>query len=668
VTLLFRLRSPAVLRAAAVGLAALLFPLSCGRSPERSAAGPSAESASAPSRAAAVEAEDVATRTASPAGADRVIWLGLDGLDWDHLASLARAGKMPNWSRLSEEGYRARLTAFEPMLSPLLWTTQETGVGPEVHRVLDFQERDPASGILGPVSERSRKIPALWNVLSSRGKKVGVVGFWATHPAEVVSGFFLSNRIDAATPAEVPRGVGSPTSLDATVRLVVGRDGQVPPEDLAGYWGGAPPAVASGAGYDDPVTALARSLGTTRVTQRLARELYDRERPDLLAVYFEGTDSIGHLFGRYAPPKLPCVSDAEFAALGHVAETYFAAVDRILGQWMRRAREDGAALVVTSDHGFRWGDDRPCEASGTQGATAAAWHRSPGVFLAWGRGIAAANATAPVTEFDVAPTLLALLGSPADRRMRGKVVPVLPALAAGVSKDLYGSISVETVPTEALDPKAASDYAKRLAALGYISPSGAAETGSAKASEAELTKGGWNNLGVYLRFSAGDARGAREAWLHAIAIDPSYRSPLANLARVDAERGDFRAATDWIVRSMSPGASGSEALVLSFAADFARRDRSAATELLRRAHAAAPANETLTREYALVLSRDGRCADAVRVAAPLEQSSNPASLNAAAAVAACLSDPGRVRALLSRSLAIDPNQPRVRDALESLPR
>ena len=600
-----------------------------------------------------------------------MIWLGLDGADWEHLGSLASGGTVPNWKRLADGGFCARLESFQPMLSPLLWTTQETGVGPDVHRVLDFQEID-AGGVLGPVSERSRKVPAVWNIVSQLGGKVGVVGFWATHPAEVVNGFFLSNRIDASSPPQVPGGVGFPTSLDATVRQVVARDGQVSASDLMPYFN-APAsqlesAIAKQEGYNNPVTALAGLLGTTRVTQRLARELYDRELPEFLAVYFEGTDSVGHLFGRYAPPKLPCVTDAEFAMLQRVPESYFAALDRMLGQWMRRAQEDGAILVVTSDHGFRWGADRPCNRSGTEEATAATWHRSPGVFLAWGKDVRpqALSSTAPATQFDVAPTLLALLGAPVDRRMRGRVLPLGP-VAAPERRDFFGTIAVSTVPSQNLDPKSASEYAKKLAALGYISAS-AGQSVQPPPSAAGLTKSGWNNLGVYLRFTAGDERGAREAWTEALKLDPAYHSPLLNLAMVARDHGDRAEASRLLLRSIAAGDPNPEVTVERWAGEFEKSDPKAALDLLRRAHTAYPASEAYAGDYALLLKRLGRCREASSVLASFEQSSRPATLNAAAIVEACLDRPDRARAFLTRSLALDPNQPRVREALESIPR
>src|SRR5438445_21062 len=140
-------------------------------------------------------------------------------------------------------------------------------------------------------------------------------------------------------------GVAFPPSLESGVGQVVARDGRIDDEEIRGFLDPR----------DEKAGALSRVLAATRVTQRIARDLYDRERPDLLALYFEGTDEVGHLFAPYAPPKLACTSDADFARYGKVVDGYYALVDRLLGQWMRRAKEDGATLLVHSDHGFKWG-------------------------------------------------------------------------------------------------------------------------------------------------------------------------------------------------------------------------------------------------------------------------------------------------------------------------
>jgi Flp pilus assembly protein TadD len=577
---------------------------------------------------------------------------------------------MPNWSRLSRDGYAAKLESFLPLLSPLVWTSQETGVGPDIHRVLDFQEVDSKTGLLVPVSEASRKVPAVWNIASSRGRRVGVVGFWATHPAEKVSGFFLSDRIDPHGAGPASSGIGYPETLDETVRRVAAREGNIGMEDLAPYFPVTESevrALPASPSFENPVSALSALLTTTRITQRLARELYDSERPDLLAVYFKGTDEVGHLFAPYAPPRLACTDPAGYERFHRVPETYFGMIDAILGQWMRRAREDGAILLITSDHGFRWGADRPCGRASTEEATAAAWHRTEGVLLAWGDGIGPASPTARASAFDVAPTLLAIMDLPADREMRGSVVPVLPGLSVKKQPGVFAKIAVETVASAEVDREQAAEYTKKLVALGYISPRDAEASKTASRTSAGLTKGAWNNLGIYRRFSLHDLAGARAAWEESLKLDPGYRSPLFNLATLERDRGKFEESTRWLLRALAAGHPEPEATVERWAGEFERRG-GAGLALLQAVHAAYPQSESYARNYALLLARRKRCREAFDVIAPLESSNQPETLNIAGVVEACLDRPDRVRTLFIRSLELDPNQPRVREALAALPR
>ncbi|MEP6802433.1 MAG: hypothetical protein ABJC07_10875, partial [Acidobacteriota bacterium] len=204
-------------------------------------------------------------------------------------------------------------------------------------------------------------------------------------------------------------------------------------------------------------------------------------------------------------------------------------------------------------------------------------------------------------------------------------------------------------------------------ALGYISPSAGAAQGVVKSS-AGLTKSALNNLGVYFRFTAGDEPRAREAWTEALRLDPSYASPLLNLARLAKDRGDIAGASRLLLRAAASDLPHAESTVERWAAEFEKSDRPAATRLLRDAHLAHPNSELYRRDYALILARGNRCREAVDIIAPLERSASIESVNAAAAVEVCLDRPDRVRDLLTRSLTLDPNQPRVRDALSSIPR
>ena len=146
---------------------------------------------------------------------------------------------MPHLKALIEKGAAARLETYRPRASPLLWTTMATGLTPPEHGVVDFQEFDVATGSSLPISGRSRTGPAIWNVASSRGFGVGVVGWWATWPAEAVNGFFVSDRaspvlFDPASLSQSP-GLTWPPELAEGVRLVGRREGSPAYEDVAKF-------------------------------------------------------------------------------------------------------------------------------------------------------------------------------------------------------------------------------------------------------------------------------------------------------------------------------------------------------------------------------------------------------------------------------------------------
>ncbi len=243
----------------------------------------------------------------------RVIVVGWDGADWSLLDPLMKEGKLPHLSQLVSRGRTYDLSTFEPMASPLIWTTIATGRTPVDHGVADFQENDPKSRMSIPVTSRSRKVPAIWNAASARGLRVGVVGWWATWPAEKVNGFLVSDRIapvlfDPETLAGSP-ALTWPEGIAEGARLILKREGSPPYGDVAQGLTVSraefDAAVAAGKDLEEPITGYRKILGATRVIGRIALDLYDREKPDLLMAYFQGTDEIGHVLGRFRPPRRP---------------------------------------------------------------------------------------------------------------------------------------------------------------------------------------------------------------------------------------------------------------------------------------------------------------------------------------------------------------------------
>jgi predicted AlkP superfamily phosphohydrolase/phosphomutase len=659
-------QAPGLRRALALVAAALL--LTCSRC-EPTEKPPAKALASA----APTVNEDIAARTPRPAGGRApVIWIGLDGVDFELVDRLVAEGRMPFWKRLEAEGYTARLRAFPPVLSPVIWTTLATGVGPDVHRVLDFQEVDPSTGQKVPISGRSRAVPAIWNVASSAGRSVGVVGWWATHSAEEVSGFFVSDHASPILFEGLPRaGVTYPAGLAAGIDQILAREGVVADAELSRWLDVSAEEIARsrGAGLSNPIDALSRIVGATRVEQRIARDLYDKHLPDLMMAYFEGTDVIGHIFGRFAPPKMECVSDEDFRRYHRAVDEYYALVDAMLGQWMRRAEEDGATLLINSDHGFKWGSERPCERLTLSASMSGNLHRLDGVFVAWGARVRKSPERETASVFDVAPTVAALLDLPVDRRLPGKVLrAAFPQVSIPARQDLFGTVAVRRVQAENMTEKQSSEYAQRLKSLGYLSgsaPSSLAPTGGERPG---LTEVGWNNLGVYQRDNTKALAAAEAAFQKAVALSPQYPTPQYNLAVLYRMRGEDRKAVDWLFRSLQAGHNDPESTILIWYVEYADHGKAAvARDLLERGALRHPESEAIARELGLVRFRSKDCPGAWQAVAGLEDKTTASdTLNTLAMIKTCLGQRDAAIALFEKSLSINAQQPAVLRSLSIL--
>ena len=388
--------------------------------------------------------------------------------------------------------------------------------------------------------------------------------------------------------------------------------------DLAAFLAMSPVEIAAalgaGGGLENPIVALSRILAATRVTQRIARDLYDRNLPDLTAVYFEGTDEVGHVFAPYTPPRLACASDADVARYGRVVAAYYGVIDRMLGQWMRRAEEDGATLIVHSDHGFKWGEDRPCGLSSGNWSTAAFWHRLDGVFAAWGREaspVARRERGASSTSRRRSWRCSACRPTGGCRVPRsGRPFADLPAKPRSAA--LAGPRRAARLPPQAASAEEASEYAKKLLALGYLSPGEAQPLAPPGGDRPGMTEGAWNNLGLYLRDTAKKPAEAKAAFEKSLALRPDYYSPMFNLAVLYRAQGDTARAQDWLFRSLAALKADPATAVTGWAREYEKDGkRAAAAALLDRAARDYPGNEAIARDRALFLHRQKDCRGAL---------------------------------------------------------
>ena len=413
-----------------------------------------------------------------PGGGRRIAIVALDAADWSRIDPLIAAGRLPAFARLKSHGRAGVLVATPPLISPIIWTTIATGLQPEDHGVLDFMT-DLRDGRRTPVGSAQRLAPAMWNLISAGGRRVAVVGWWATWPAETVNGTIVS---DALAPQllrarpPIAGGVVSPAAAEPNVNARRVSPSALSRDDLAGYvslteqeYGAAARALAAdrpGILYQDKLAHLAAVIAGTRTYSTIALDLWTRDRADFLAVYLEAVDTVSHLFigDDVRGPK--------------AIEAAYRDADRLLSQ-LAQASPPDALIVVVSDHGFHAPTAGIVEDPADLAGPATAWHRPYGVVAVatagalTGRTVDPSRMVAPgpvetVTPLDIAPTVLHAASQSLTRDMPGRVIRDLLPPEAAARQPARVAPPAYRPPAPASGGGADDAWAK-LQALGYVS-------------------------------------------------------------------------------------------------------------------------------------------------------------------------------------------------------
>jgi Flp pilus assembly protein TadD len=574
---------------------------------------------------------------------------------------------MPNLERLVREGRSGVLRSFKPYLSPLVWTTMMTGVSPLRHRVLDFTRFNPQTGAREPITSDERQEKAVWEMAGDHGRDVAVVAMWATHPAEAVRGLMVSDRLFAFYVREqAPAGAVFPPEEQG--RVVEARqrvEQEVSLTALQAYlpWltaGELERLEAAGNPYAHPATALRRILVETRLYHRLAADWIRRKQPALSIVYLEGTDTIGHVFAAFAPPRQEGIDTLDFERYQSVPRTYFREIDGLLGEYRALAAEQGATLLVVSDHGFLWGEGRP-RTSGMVGATAGLWHRDEGIYVLWGGGVEPSAARGEGRVGQVAATVLGLLGLP---RAAGSEGPALAGVPEVLPARNYGFRAPRPAVARAAPTAsaAAGEAIDRLKALGYVG-SGEATTRPESAGTGTRTGASFNNEGALL-LEERKTEEARAAFEQALRLDPRLAWAKYNLAALLEKDGRSGEADELLLSALVDGFDPDLVQEIAVAA-AGQGDARRALRLMDGTVAGRPgdARLRLARGQLRIQGRDCRGAfedfDAARRAAP----DLAVAHGLAGTALLCLGRPAEARRAFERALALDPSQTRLRELL-----
>jgi len=410
----------------------------------------------------------------------QVTVFGADGVDWTLLNRLVAEGLLPNTKRLMDEGVAAPLQTFDEK-SPLIWTSIATGVTPETHGVQDFVwpylrgtqiflpharldflgkmlARFVSYREMRPFSSSNRKARAIWEIATLLGRRVLLVNWWATYPAEAVNGSnvsdysFPSERIDREELRTMSR-IGRLAFPESAQRVAF--------DTMLAFVGERRVTIS-----EDPKVPARERNNFFVVRDQLASTVFHAlNNPgfDLRLLFLNAADAPSHIYSfdvfgdnidEIRPPRLS-QSQADYLWDALVVDAYLR-LDEELGKVLQSLGEEDFFFMV-SDHGWRY--------DGTSH-----WRRPDGVLMIRGPGIRRGHKVPSAHVYDVFPTLCYSLGLPISTEVEGRVVwkafePDFVRRNGPQTVKSYGRRSDPGLPSPTeLD----RDHVERLRTLGYV--------------------------------------------------------------------------------------------------------------------------------------------------------------------------------------------------------
>jgi predicted AlkP superfamily phosphohydrolase/phosphomutase len=247
--------------------------------------------------------------------------------------------QLPTIRGLTERGAWGVLRSCDPPITVPAWSSMTSSRSPGSLGFYGFRNRrDHSYDKLTFADSRSVRVPRVWDLLSTRGRPVIVLGVPQTYPVSRVNGVMVSCFL---TPDTETSQYTYPAGLKGEIEALVGRY----LVDVRNFR------------TEDKDRLLAEIEEMTEKRFRVAEHLLETRPWDLFFMVEMGTDRIHHGFWRFTD------SEHRLYEAGNQYEQamldYYRALDAKLGRLLRFADEDTAILLV-SDHGAKRMDGGIC--------------------------------------------------------------------------------------------------------------------------------------------------------------------------------------------------------------------------------------------------------------------------------------------------------------------
>lgn len=264
---------------------------------------------------------------------NKLFLIGIDAADWKVVRPLLDMDKLPHLQKILENASYGYLDCFGERLSPVLWTSFITGATTDVHGISGFVFHQ--KGKKEPLLYKSyhRKVPALWHILSAAGKKVGVVNWLLSFPAEQINGHMVS-RFNPESP-----------------------DGQTFPESLHDELASLMKTTAPDRKNSQEAQDLHEINEELGVLERISAFLLEKNEYDAFLFYTQTTDKIMHKFWHFKEPGRFTKKDWELDStkikkFSTAIDDHWCRLDDLIGKILAKSDSD-TNIVIISDHGSK---------------------------------------------------------------------------------------------------------------------------------------------------------------------------------------------------------------------------------------------------------------------------------------------------------------------------
>jgi predicted AlkP superfamily phosphohydrolase/phosphomutase len=265
----------------------------------------------------------------------KIAIIGIDGATWRVIEPWAAEGRLPTFSRLMKQGAWGALQSTIPPITAPAWSSLMTGKNPGGHGLFDFIEHKPNAYGISYTFGGQRKCPTVWDILSDRGYRVGVINVPMTYPPDPINGYMISgmDTPDETSPFIYPRALKDEIWKKlGGIKLDIHHLGYMDTDEKR-------------------FSVLDQLMRIEEERTELVEYMFKNHPTDVIMTVLNSVDQVQHHFWHYMDPLHPRYDHQGHGLFGEAVLKICQHADSMLKKLVNIFGDD-TLIILASDHGF----------------------------------------------------------------------------------------------------------------------------------------------------------------------------------------------------------------------------------------------------------------------------------------------------------------------------